>query len=73
MQPDWLFLDEASAALDEATETRLYQMLPERLPGTTVVSIGHRPSLRAFHRRHVEIRFVNEGWGLHDAPARAAQ
>jgi putative ATP-binding cassette transporter len=73
LQPDWLFLDEASAALDEATETRLYQMLPQRLPNTTVVSIGHRPTLRAFHQRHVEIQFADGSWGLHDLPRRAAQ
>jgi vitamin B12/bleomycin/antimicrobial peptide transport system ATP-binding/permease protein len=73
MKPDWLFLDEASAALDEATETRLYQMLPRRLPNTTVVSIGHRPSLRAFHQRHLEIQLADGRWGLHDLPRRAAQ
>jgi putative ATP-binding cassette transporter len=73
VKPDWLFLDEASAALDEATESRLYQLLPERLPTTTVISIGHRPSLRAFHARHVEIRFADGRWGLHDAALRAAQ
>ena len=72
-KPDWLFLDEASSALDEGLETRLYQLLPERLPGTTIVSIGHRPSLRAFHARHVEIRFAEGAWGLHDLALRAAQ
>jgi putative ATP-binding cassette transporter len=73
MKPDWLFLDEASAALDEALENRLYQLLPGRLPATTVVSIGHRPSLRAFHARQVELRFADGGWGLHDVALRAAQ
>jgi len=46
-------------------------MLPQRLPGTTIVSIGHRPSLRGFHARHLEIRVVDGRWGLHDAPRRA--
>jgi putative ATP-binding cassette transporter len=73
VKPDWLFLDEASSALDEATETRLYQMLPQRLPTTTVVSIGHRPSLRAFHQRQVELRQADGRWGLHDTALRAAQ
>jgi putative ATP-binding cassette transporter len=72
VKPDWLFLDEASSALDESLETRLYQMLPQRLPGTTVVSIGHRPSLRAFHKRQVEIRFADGRWGLHDVMQDAA-
>ncbi len=73
LKPDWLFLDEASAALDEVVEGRLYQMLPTRLPATTVVSIGHRPSLRAFHRRHLEIRHADGRWGVADIPARAAR
>ncbi len=70
-KPDWLFLDEASAALDEAVETRLYQALPKRLPDTTVVSIGHRPSLRAFHARHLEIRPAGDHWTIADVPKRA--
>jgi len=68
VKPDWLFLDEASAALDEPVETRLYQLLPQLLPATTMVSIGHRPSLRAFHARHVEIRVADGRWALLDAP-----
>src|SRR6266699_2279683 len=47
-QPEWLFLDEATSAVDEATEARLYRLLRERLPGTTLFSVGHRPTLRAF-------------------------
>jgi putative ATP-binding cassette transporter len=70
-QPDWLFLDEASSALDEVVEGRLYQLLPQRLPATTIVSIGHRPSLRGFHARVVEIRHADGTWGLHDVPVRA--
>jgi hypothetical protein len=35
-KPDWLFLDEASSALDEATEARLYRLVRERLAGTTI-------------------------------------
>ena len=55
-RPDWLFLDEATAALDEPMEARIYAMLRERLPGTTIVSIGHRTTLLAFHDRHLEMR-----------------
>jgi vitamin B12/bleomycin/antimicrobial peptide transport system ATP-binding/permease protein len=54
-EPDYLFLDEATASLDESAENALYRLLHERLPRTTIVSIGHRSTLRAFHRRHVEI------------------
>jgi len=56
--PDYLLLDEATSALDEPAEAMLYRMLQERLPGTAVVSIGHRSTLRAFHHRH--LAFVGE-------------
>jgi vitamin B12/bleomycin/antimicrobial peptide transport system ATP-binding/permease protein len=49
--PDFLFLDEATASVDEATEAKLYRLIEARLPGTTVVSIGHRSTLQAFHSR----------------------
>lgn len=50
-RPDWLFLDEATASLDEPTEEKVYAMLVEALPNTTIVSIGHRSTLRALHDR----------------------
>ena len=52
-KPDWLFLDEATASLDPEAEDHLYRTLKERLPGTTIVSIAHRPSVAAFHDRHL--------------------
>ncbi len=55
-KPDWLFLDEATSALDEVGERRLYEMLAERLPATTIVSIGHRSTLVRFHRRLLELQ-----------------
>ena len=54
-KPEWLFLDEATSALDEETEARLYALLRERLAGTTVVSVGHRSTLRAFHARRLVV------------------
>jgi vitamin B12/bleomycin/antimicrobial peptide transport system ATP-binding/permease protein len=53
--PRWLFLDEATAALDEATGTALYALLLERLPESAVVSIAHDASVAAFHRRRVHL------------------
>jgi vitamin B12/bleomycin/antimicrobial peptide transport system ATP-binding/permease protein len=49
--PDYLFLDEATASLDEPAEAALYRLLDQRLQGTTIVSIGHRSTLLAFHQR----------------------
>lgn len=48
-KPDWLLLDEATSALDPQTEEMLYQLLKEDLPNTTIISIAHRESLKAFH------------------------
>jgi vitamin B12/bleomycin/antimicrobial peptide transport system ATP-binding/permease protein len=55
-KPDWLFLDEATASLDEAMETAIYEALKQHLPAATIVSIGHRPSLRKWHDRQIELR-----------------
>ena len=49
--PDYLFLDEATASLDEPAEAMLYRLLNARLKSATIVSIGHRSTLGAFHRR----------------------
>jgi putative ATP-binding cassette transporter len=51
--PRYLFLDEATASLDEASEAALYRLIEQKLPATTIVSIGHRSTLEAFHQRNV--------------------
>jgi putative ATP-binding cassette transporter len=53
--PDWLLLDEATASLDEPAERSLYRLLRERLPRTTIVSVGHRSTLQALHDRSIDI------------------
>jgi vitamin B12/bleomycin/antimicrobial peptide transport system ATP-binding/permease protein len=52
-QPQYLFLDEATASLDETSEEALYMLLEKKLPAATIVSIGHRSTLEAFHQRKV--------------------
>jgi putative ATP-binding cassette transporter len=53
--PHYLFLDEATASLDEPSEAMLYRLIEEKLPDTTIVSIGHRSTLEAFHQRNVAL------------------
>ncbi|MBV8926584.1 MAG: ABC transporter ATP-binding protein/permease [Bradyrhizobium sp.] len=53
--PNFLFLDEATASLDEPSEAALYRLLEAKLPQTTIVSIGHRATLRAFHQQNAEL------------------
>jgi putative ATP-binding cassette transporter len=54
-RPRFLFLDEATASLDEAAEAALYRLLQERFPDLTLVSIGHRSTLAIFHRRRLVV------------------
>jgi putative ATP-binding cassette transporter len=55
-KPDWLFLDEATSSLPEDAQEALYRLLKEKLPHTTLVSIGHRASLVAHHARQLQWR-----------------
>jgi putative ATP-binding cassette transporter len=54
--PHWLFMDEATASLDDAAEAAVYEALKRRLPTTTMVSIGHRPTLQKWHDRRIELQ-----------------
>lgn len=53
-QPRYAILDEATSALDVNNEAELYQALVQL--GTTYISVGHRPSLRDFHRQCLEVQ-----------------
>jgi putative ATP-binding cassette transporter len=64
--PRYLFLDEATASLDETSEAALYRLLEQKLPATTIVSIGHRSTLEAFHQRNVVMARGGEGFALRD-------
>ena len=54
-KPDIVVMDESTAALDKNSQEQLMQLMNERLPKTTVVSVGHRPELEAFHERKIEL------------------
>ena len=56
IRPEWLFLDEATSSLDDASEAALYTLLCERLPDTAIVSIAHRADLARFHYRTLQLR-----------------
>jgi putative ATP-binding cassette transporter len=57
--PDFLFLDEATASLDEPSEAALYTLVEARLPRAAIVSIGHRSTLTAFHKRRLELAKID--------------
>lgn len=48
-KPDWVFLDEATASLDEHTEAQMYRNLKRYLPNTTIISIAHRSTVKQYH------------------------
>lgn len=60
-QPDYAILDEATSALDVQNEKRLYQLLQQA--ETTIVSVGHRPSLLQYHQQVLQI-LGNAQWRL---------
>lgn len=52
--PRFVVLDEATSALDVKTEKQLYGLLVDR--DLSVISVGHRPSLRQFHDNVLELQ-----------------
>jgi vitamin B12/bleomycin/antimicrobial peptide transport system ATP-binding/permease protein len=67
-KPDWLFLDEATSALDPELEAELYRLILERLPKTTLISIAHRTSLEAYHKRRLRFAPTDLGTELKSEP-----
>jgi vitamin B12/bleomycin/antimicrobial peptide transport system ATP-binding/permease protein len=65
-EPQFLFLDEATASLDEASEAKLYRLLEEKMPTATIVSIGHRSTLKTFHQRRVALTAEGDRFALQD-------
>jgi putative ATP-binding cassette transporter len=60
-KPDIVVMDEATSALDPASQDHLLQLVNERLPAATVMSVGHRPELEAFHSRKLVLEYQPEG------------
>ena len=54
-RPRWVFLDEATAALDEENQRIVMSIFDEDLADTAVISIGHRPGLEAFHTKTLHL------------------
>jgi putative ATP-binding cassette transporter len=65
--PDFLFLDEATASLDEPAEAALYELLDRRLANATIVSIGHRATLAAFHKRRLAFNREGDHYAVREA------
>jgi putative ATP-binding cassette transporter len=55
-KPDLIVLDEATSALDPESQERLMDLINEKIPEATVISVGHRPELEAFHERKLVLK-----------------
>ena len=70
--PDYLFLDEATASLDEPAEAAVYRLLEQQLAKTTIVSIGHRATLAAFHQRRLAFNRDGDHFAVQEANLKPA-
>ncbi|MBS6021569.1 MAG: ABC transporter ATP-binding protein/permease [Haemophilus haemolyticus] len=55
-KPAVAFLDEATASMDEGLEFAIYQLLKQELPKTTLISVGHRSTLKALHQQQLALQ-----------------
>ncbi|OOF53818.1 ABC transporter ATP-binding protein [Rodentibacter genomosp. 2] len=62
-KPKVAFLDEATASMDEGLEYAMYRLLKDELPTTTIISVGHRSTLKAFHQQQLNLLSKGE-WSL---------
>jgi vitamin B12/bleomycin/antimicrobial peptide transport system ATP-binding/permease protein len=60
-RPETIIMDEATAALDPQGQEQLMRLLLERLPDATVISVGHRAELEAFHTRKLVLEYRADG------------
>jgi putative ATP-binding cassette transporter len=60
-RPDLIVMDEATAALDPLSQGELMQLVLERLPRATIVSVAHRVELEAYHTRRLLLEYRPEG------------
>ena len=71
-KPRWVFLDEATAALDQESQHRVMTLFAEELKDTTLLSIAHRPDLATYHTRTLQIMHDPDGERLRVKPRGAA-
>ncbi len=64
-KPKVAFLDEATASMDEGLEDAMYRLLKSELPNMTLISVGHRSTLKRYHRQQLQI-FADGSWALNE-------
>ena len=64
-KPKVAFLVEATASMDEGLEDAMYRLLKSELPNMTLISVGHRSTLKRYHRQQLQI-FADGSWALNE-------
>jgi vitamin B12/bleomycin/antimicrobial peptide transport system ATP-binding/permease protein len=60
-EPDIVVFDESTSALDPSSQDGLMELVTTKLKDATIVSVGHRPELEAFHSRKVVLERRSDG------------
>jgi vitamin B12/bleomycin/antimicrobial peptide transport system ATP-binding/permease protein len=55
MQPDIVIMDEATAALDAASQDSMMELFRDELDRVTLISVGHRSELEDYHDRKLTL------------------
>ena len=71
-KPQWVFLDEATAALDQESQHRVMSLFNEELKASTLLSIGHRPDIAVYHTRTLQLFHDRDGERLRIKPRAAS-
>lgn len=48
-KPDWVIMDESTSFLDIGNEEQMYKLMKTKMPNCSIISVGHRPTLEAYH------------------------
>ncbi|MCA1972718.1 MAG: ABC transporter ATP-binding protein/permease [Caenispirillum sp.] len=66
-RPQWIFLQEATDALDARGEQEMMRLLLEEFPTGTLITIGHHKALDNYHRRKLALVVCDGVITVHDA------
>lgn len=66
-QPEWIFIEDATDALDQTGEGGLMEALHRELPDSTVVTVSFHPGLERYHARKLVLRSNTEPTSLLEA------
>jgi putative ATP-binding cassette transporter len=66
-RPPWIFIEEATDALDKEGEEHMMEMLQRELPNSALLTISFHPGLERFHHRKIVLNRVSDDKCLVDS------